>query len=429
MADSIAGFVKALDRVPTVLLSADTARIISDARTSADVLDAIENSSLVVVVVGATGVGKSHLVNDLVGLVASEVSVLRPTTRRLVIAGTGEQADVGYASDFVLAQDAPDGLAIVDTPAPDTDTDAVSAALAVADIGVLVVSPSRYADAATHDLWSAMGSIRHRLVVLTRQRGTRGERAEVLASARERFADATVLEVDEGGSANDVRRFLIELSADQAPHDKNATIARIAASGAARHVASALTASAIELGTLRDALDKVRVPEISGEGLAVIDSWLPTERELVQSVNRSVIDLDQRTVTSVSGDLGRRMASSLGRWESGPLEEALSAWREKTAVEFRRSATIRWRRSSAERLLDQASWRVGVNPTVRVEPRVTRMMGSMFELVSTAVHTALVSILNDAIEDHSSRWRAAVEQAGSFKPGELLAAADAIEKR
>jgi hypothetical protein len=70
-----------------------------------------------------------------------------------------------------------------------------------------------------------------------------------------------------------------------------------------------------------------------------------------------------------------------------------------------------------------------VNPTVRVVPRVTRITGSNFERVSVTVHDSLVSTLNSAVDGRRSRWRAAVQKAGSFKPGELLAAADALENR
>jgi energy-coupling factor transporter ATP-binding protein EcfA2 len=427
--DSIADFIKALDRVPSVLLTADVARVITDARTSAGVLEAIEDSPVAVVIVGATGVGKSHLVNDLVGMSASETGVLRPTTNGVVMAGSCGPAKVDHASEYVLAPDAPDGLAIVDTPAPDTDAVAMSAALAVADMGILVVSPSRYSDAGTHELWSSMEVIPLRLVVLNRLPGNQAERAEIVASAMKRFPDATVLEVDEGGGADDVRGFIIERATDRPSTKEKVTIAMTAAAGAARHVAGEITATAISLGALQDVVNEVPAPEISGEGLAVLESWLATERDLVLLVGRSVNDLDRRIVGTANSDLGQRLGASLGRWESEPLETRLSAWREEAAAEFRASATIRWRRSSAEHLLDQASWKVGVNPTVRVVPRVTRITGSNFERVSVTVHDSLVSTLNSAVDGRRSRWRAAVEKAGSFKPGELLAAADALENR
>lgn len=427
MVDSIARFISVLDRVPAVLLTTEDARVLNDAKASAGVLESIENSPVAVVLVGGSGVGKSHLMNDIVGMAASEVSVLRPTTTSVVMASSCGPAKVDHASEYVFAPNAPDTIAIVDTPAPDTDMDAVEAALRTADIGVLVVSPARYADAATHELWAAMEGIPEKLVVLNRLGGSQSERTELVTSVVEHFTAVEVLEVDEGGIADNVREAIIELAIGRSSSDGRAAIARTTAVEAGRFVASALTASALELGALAKAVESVDVPEISGKGLRVLESWLATHQELGALVHRSIDELDRQITESVRTGLAHRMADSLGQWDGGLLESDLDGWRDDAAGRFRSGRKFRWRRSFTEQLLDQASWKIGVNPTVRVVGRVKRVMGTDIGPITTEIHSSLVSIMNAAIVERHVLWRTAINETGSFKPGELLAAVESID--
>src|SRR5215210_6053384 len=55
------------------------------------------DAPVLIVVGGSTGAGKSTLVNSLVGAVVSEAGVLRPTTRRPVLAC--HPGDVGWFQD------------------------------------------------------------------------------------------------------------------------------------------------------------------------------------------------------------------------------------------------------------------------------------------------------------------------------------------
>jgi len=418
-----------LDRVPRVLLSAEDARVLTDARTSADVLEALTSAPVSVVLVGNTGVGKSHLLNDLVGLEVSEVGVVRPTTTSIVMAGSYGPAAVDHASEYVYAPEAPAGMAIMDTPAWETDRPAVAAAIQDADVGVLVVSPSRYADATTRNLWDAMQDIPEKVVVLNRQRGTVDERGEILASVREHFAPAQVVVVDEAGESGSLLEDIRVRAANTSPDDGREAIVRAAAVEAGRHVAGAVTAAAMDLGQLANAVESVARPEMSSRGLAVRESWLATEQELVDRVGRLVDEFDRVVVDSADNELAGRMLTSMRRWRSTTVEEEMTAWRNDAADRFRAGAVFRWRRSFTENLLDQTSWKAGVNPSVRIPKRVIRVMGSNLGPAILQANGHLVSIADHAVVARRDVWQAAIDAAGSFMPGELLGAADVLGRR
>lgn len=110
---------------------------------------------LLVVVGGSTGVGKSTLVNALVGREVSPAGVLRPTTRVPVLVRHPDDAAREMALEAPLTSvvdpAVPPGVAVLDSP----DVDSVEAhnrslagsLLASADLWLVVTSAARYADA------------------------------------------------------------------------------------------------------------------------------------------------------------------------------------------------------------------------------------------------------------------------------------------
>lgn len=129
------------------------------------------DAPLLAVVGGATGGGKSTLVNSLARAPASPAGVVRPTTRSPVLicnpvdarwfrGGTrlagftrpaGRRITDPYRLEVVVAPALPPGLALLDTPDLDSvveaHRDVASQLLAAADLWLFVTTASRYADA------------------------------------------------------------------------------------------------------------------------------------------------------------------------------------------------------------------------------------------------------------------------------------------
>lgn len=143
------------------LLRASPAAVVADLASDADVATrlAAPDHPLLVVVGGSTGVGKSTVVNSLVGRRASPAGVLRPTTRTPVLLHhpddaawfTDPQALVRSEVDVVSDPAVPGGIALLDSPDVDSVEEhnrLLASALAdLADLWLVVTSAARYADA------------------------------------------------------------------------------------------------------------------------------------------------------------------------------------------------------------------------------------------------------------------------------------------
>lgn len=426
--DPVAGFRSALERVPRVLLSREDERVLTDAFTSAEVLENLVYVPTFVVIVGGSGVGKSHLANALCGGDFTQTDVLRPTTRSIVMAGSIETAAIPHGSDYVVVPGAPTGIVFVDTPPWEFDTPAVEAALIGADAAILVVSPSRYGDASTRALWDAMASVPITTVVLNRLVGSDAERAELVSGACERLGISSLITVDENGGTDtfvdEVLETVSEIDADVAGAKE--AVVRAAARKVGRHVAGLVTTAAVDLGRLSMAIENVGPVTIPASSLAVHESWLATQQGLIGHVEKAVADTDAAIIDACEAEIAQRLFHRMRSWDSARLRESLDHWRIATTDRFRSVATIRWRRSSFERVLDQASWKLGVNIAVTVPGRVARCMGSEFASVVGDVHEELVGICDREVMYRTELWRSCVDAAGDFKPGELLAASDEV---
>ncbi|MDC4233235.1 50S ribosome-binding GTPase [Actinomyces sp. B33] len=143
---------------------ADEARALIDAAGERRVLGA---ETTVIGMLGATGSGKSSLVNALTGARVARPGVIRPTTTSALAVTTGEaRADrlldwIGIPDRVELGAESrlPDGAVLVDLPDIDsvsTSNRGLAARLAERlDLVVWVVDPQKYADGVIHEEWIA----------------------------------------------------------------------------------------------------------------------------------------------------------------------------------------------------------------------------------------------------------------------------------
>jgi hypothetical protein len=147
----------------------------------------------------------------------------------------------------------------------------------------------------------------------------------------------------------------------------------------------------------------------------------------MEAIAASVGELDRSIVESVDNSVVQRVFAELGAWQSSEAEAALDSWQIEVATRFRSNAAFRWRRHATEQMLDRESWKTSINSSVRLPRRMRRVMKSRLVPVMTQSHDRLVAIFDDAVEERRGEWRKAVADAGSFKPGELLESAQALE--
>ncbi len=173
----------------------------------------------VVAIAGATGAGKSSLVNALVGAPVSQVDVLRPTTSHALAVlgstpadgidvphgdqGAGALLDwLGVRSRVTPPGFGPDGLVVLDLP----DHDSIRTEhrmeaerlVALVDLMVWVLDPQKYADAAVHERY-LRNLVPHRdviLVVLNQvDRLPHGEQDAAVADVRRLLAEDGLAQV------------------------------------------------------------------------------------------------------------------------------------------------------------------------------------------------------------------------------------------
>jgi len=111
----------------------------------------------IVVVAGSTGAGKSTLVNSLLGAEVTAAGVLRPTTRRPVLAHNPADADllsqhpVLESVEVVANDQVPRGIALLDAPDLDSvlesNRESAHQLLEAADLWLFVTTAARYGDA------------------------------------------------------------------------------------------------------------------------------------------------------------------------------------------------------------------------------------------------------------------------------------------
>nr|WP_246211405.1 GTPase domain-containing protein [Phytoactinopolyspora alkaliphila] len=239
------------------------------------------DAPLLVATAGSTGVGKSTLINAVVGEIVTAPGVLRPTTRMPQLvhhpddtgwfgtgSGHGWLGGEHVLIERLAVERVPAGVALLDTPPLGSVVDEIRLAavdsLLAADLWLFVTTAARYADAVPWELLRGAAQRRSSVAVVLNRvpEGSLNELRSHLASllAERGLGDAPLFAVretvlDSSGmlpaqDVEPVRRWVRGLAADQQTRDKlsNRTV-----QGAVSDVLRRVDALAAEAG--EDVLD------------------------------------------------------------------------------------------------------------------------------------------------------------------------------
>ncbi|MDE1642397.1 dynamin family protein [Actinotignum sanguinis] len=230
----------------------------------------------VVALAGATGSGKSSLLNAIVGQEVAGVAATRPATRTPLGVSGRHASDVldwlGVRERKVLLQLAPDttaNLVLVDLPDIDSTADTHRAQaeriIARADVVIWVLDPQKYADAVVHeDFLAAMGEYHSSLLIVINQidRLSAADEEAIVAdlgrilAAEGVSADIVAASALTGVGVEEIRGALVEIAAG-----KRAAAEKLAAD--VRTVGAALTENLVDQGGYpRDLTDIAGVDDL-----------------------------------------------------------------------------------------------------------------------------------------------------------------------
>ena len=420
---SLGEFRAALTAAPTRLLSAEDRRVHADALVALDALERIDVVPTSVAFVGSSGSGKSTLVNAALRMTLAPVGVVRPTTTVTAMYGGSGPVSLAAASEYVHVPSMRQGLLVIDTPPFEHDPEAVSSVMSVADLVVVVVTPSRYADASVAAMIETLPDRRPSAVVMNRMAVSDDER-NLLVTSAETVLAAPVIELDEGGDVNIAIDALIETLAIDATDYERAAVLRAGAAAAGAHTARAVAAAAPMLAGIDEMLTTMSIPRSGSEVHTVFDEWPATRADMVLGTQRAVRAVDDAIVEVIDPAIGRSIASSLPPFEPGMLAVALDAWRSRAGESCIDAATIRWRPRSAREMLVHQGWRCAVNPDVVAPKRYGRLLGRHRAAVEQQSQGELFSVLDEPRTARVEAWKRAVAELSSYTPGVLLAAAE-----
>jgi len=403
----------------------------TDAPRLAEALALDGDRPVAVAVVGASGVGKSALVNALVRSKVADVGALRPTTRLAESFGP-----------LLLASSIPhtvtDGdIVFVDTPPSDHDPATLDRVLDLVDAALVVTSRNRYADITTR---------------------TALERAEELGAER-------VLVVNRLERGDDLRAVITDAGV-KTGMDSIPILEGALTSGAVVPVAAAVAEVAERIDELRPArraalavrlsaalrteADLLRRAEEGRVAAAsrVDEAFAAAADELKDMLKRPSVDValsGDEVMEAIGGSIGEHLRpateaavgaiTAAGREPPTLAEDdlmnadgaAVAAWRtgvEDAAVDALRPRWLRrWGRSAAQ----DASWRLVLDPEYMPPRRVRMLLGGRRSSIEQDGTVALSETISVRITARHDPHRRAVAQPGNYDADRLEQLASAIE--
>lgn len=395
----------------------------------------------VVGLVGASGTGRSTVLNSLAGRRLAEVGARRPTTTEFLFWGgrrvpfTLDALRRGAGGTIVeTLRKPPDHIALVDVPPPEASPDAAVRLLDVADGCVLVVSANRYADAWGFEVLDRVRRRRLPSVVVINRLPDGGDAEALVADLRQKLdarglGDVAVVGIPEVSGADGLLPFemvaaLWDVLSAWGENEETRYAARLGSIEAVRDDLARLRSTLVDGNALRDDLAR-----------AVDDEFRRSTEALVAEIAAGSFaghgDAESRDalVSAVVRYAGRAAAATLRRFEQmapwlvegeGALDgaaaatgeearEAIEAWAAGRPVGLRLRGGERrmWRRFA----LDPEA------PLSASEARVLRRSPTMHEVPKATLLSTIAAVMRVDAE----RFRQLIPAVGdSVDPDELV---------
>ncbi|MFV9673460.1 MAG: GTPase, partial [Acidimicrobiia bacterium] len=322
------------------------------------------SDGLIVAIVGASGVGKSEIVNALADARVVTAGPLRPTTTEVAVWGA---VDTAYLPGTRISDSEPlDELALVDTPAAEHYPDAVSEVLDLVDAVAFVTSPERYADAITEMLLSVVHDRGIPTLVVLSADSPEPSGLDGLVEDAELKLGTPVDVVVVGGDAADLRRHLDDMVRNRdALIDQRDRAAATRCAALADDVAGVLeervVASRVVVGKADDAFSRARVDRRQLVATADED-WSVA----APSIAAMVAEATDRAISDVAADVAADAvfsravadaAASLPSIDQGAIDE----WHRMTTDVSLSSIKRRWLHPLRSRAVRDEMWKLSID--------------------------------------------------------------------
>jgi len=398
---------------------ARTRRLLEQARERDQDTDVV-----VVAVVGPSGVGKSTLVNTWAGAPVADVGALRPTTREPLVVGDPATPRLNGFRRTRLDGGRPLGVVLVDTPPWEHAPAVVDAVLDVTDVALLVLSPSRYADAVARAAAEHVEARGIALELVFNRIPPNGER--IVAAAAElaaRDIPVALAEAPEGDLPDAEGLFELLGRFDRDRFD----LLRSRRAAALPDIAAAVEPLAVEADERRR--DEAAFAEVARRCIGEVSipmrdlapaaamAWPRASAHLASAVDAAVA----AAVDELSNSAEPRGVAA-GRTDGSlrPVDpELFDPW--KAAVTDAAVETIRprWLRRFRRKAVADEVWRLDLDAD-RVPPRrVRRYLSDRLPALRTSGGAAMGPFVSTAVASASSRLLAALGKP-SIVPGDTL---------
>ena len=400
----------AADRLASLLGLFEGADVTRTRRLIEVVRDRNPDDPVVVALVGPSGAGKSYLVNAWAGSNVAPSGALRPTTKEPLVVGTGSGERFRGFATATTETAPPSGVVLIDTPPWEHDHEAVDAVLDASDLAILVVSPSRYADATTAEAAQRI-TARGVTFVVAVNRLPDGAESIVAAVAKTGW-DVPIVVPEERGAGPSIESLSAFLHETESRATEIATRRRAAAAPALVEAVEGLAAGAddrrrAESELLEAARARIATVRIVASRVAAAGdrTWPAAAAQLAASVDAGVGagiarfkeerregDFATSRIDAAAAAVRTTDPGAFDTWQLELTVDAVDAIRPRLLRRFRRGP------------VSEEIWRLALDPDRRPSRRTRRALGARLSFIRELARDGVDDVLGEAVEARAAEF-------------------------